>query len=252
MKQQTAIIAVTACVVAMAGFFTLPHARDRAGRDIAHRTRSGADEESGRQRPSRVANARDSFQRRATEISMMKQTTERDDSIRKLAQEWASEDPTSAEQWASNLPENADRTQALNLVCMTRAKHSPAEAISMAQRNMTGGALVEDIVGRWASKDFAEASEWVTGSTTGDMRNSLLAKLALTRAESAPEEAATLVALSMREGQVQEEAAVSVLHQWLRKDPQAAAGWISTFPDGPLKERARTEIEGMRAYASGQ
>lgn len=182
---------------------------------------------------------------------MMKQTTDRDDCIRKLALEWAAQDPLSAEQWASSLAEQNDRPQALNLVCMTLSGHSPVEAITMAERNHLGEPIVETIVSLWAAKDFPRASEWVA-STTGDTRDKLLPKLAIARAEAAPEEAATLVALSMQEGQSQEEAAMSVLHQWLRKDPQAAAAWIGTFPDGPLKERGQTEIEGMRASASGQ
>lgn len=186
------------------------------------------------------------------EIDATKQTTERDDSIRKLAQEWAGSNAMEAEHWAGRFTEEADRIQALNLVCLSFAKRSPAEAIAMVERNHLGGALVEEIIGGWANGDFAGASKWVAESTLGDNRNTMLAKLALSRAETAPEEAASLVALSMSEGPIQEEAAMSVLHQWLRKDQQAAAEWINGFPDGPLKERRQMEIEGMRKYVGGR
>ncbi len=182
----------------------------------------------------------------------MKPTTERDDAIRKLAQDWSAKAPAEAETWAAGLTEKTDRTQALNLVCLTLSNHSPVEAIAMAERHSLGDPFVQEIIGRWADKDFNGASSWVTAFTSGETRNDSLARLALSRSASAPEEAATLVALSMKEGNAQEEAAMSVLHQWLKKDPQAAAEWISAFPDGPLRERGLKEVEGMMAYAAGQ
>lgn len=178
----------------------------------------------------------------------MQQTNERDDAIRSLAGDWAVDDPVAAEDWASTLEELADRGLALNHVCLRAADAAPADAIGMARRNNLGAGVVEAIVGRWAAKDFSAAEDWVNGSTMGDERNTLLAKLAQARAEREPAEAAAMVSESMTSGEAQEEAAMSVLHQWLRRDPDAAVAWIDAFPDGPLKDRGRAEIEGMRIY----
>jgi len=41
-------------------------------------------------------------------------------------------------------------------------------------------------------------------------------------------------------------AAISVLHPGALRDLNAAAVWASAFPEGPLRQRAMDEIEGLR------
>jgi hypothetical protein len=41
---------------------------------------------------------------------------------------------------------------------------------------------------------------------------------------------------------------MSVLNQWGNQNVSAAAGWVATFPAGPLRERALEELEGIAQY----
>lgn len=201
-----------------------------------------------RVKSSAVSGVASRFVKRSEEIAAMPRTTEREDAIRSLAHEWAAEDFAGAERWAAAFEDPADLNRALTHVCLERAGSDPRDAIEMAQWHKLGYGTVEVIAGRWAEADFGAAAAWVKELPEGEMRDGLLARLALSRAETAPAEAASMVATSLAAGKVQEEAAISVLHQWLLRDPKTAEQWVAAFPEGPLKRRASHEIQGMTAY----
>lgn len=55
-------------------------------------------------------------------------------------------------------------------------------------------------------------------------------------------EAAARHVAELPPGRGQESLLLGVLNQWTRADPAAAAGWLTQFTDGPLKERALPEF----------
>lgn len=188
------------------------------------------------------------FAERSAEIAATPPTTERESAIRELARDWAARDPAAAEKWAAAFDDPEDRERAMSHVCLEVAGGSPRDAIEIVRRNELNSGMIESIVGQWGIADFEAAADWARELPTGDLRDNALARLALVRAEKSPVEAASMVSTALAAGPAQEEAAIAVLHQWLRKDPDAARQWVDAFPDGELKERAQNEIEGMATH----
>lgn len=188
------------------------------------------------------------FEERAAEIAGAPPTAERENAIRELAHEWAAEDPVAAERWAAAFKDPDDWERAMTHVCLEVAGRNPREAIEIVQWYELNPGMIDSIVGQWGISDFEVAADWVRELPAGILQENALARLALVRAETSPDQAASMVSTSLAAGPAQEEAAIAVLHQWLRQDPEAARQWVDLFPDGKVKERARAEIEGMAAH----
>jgi hypothetical protein len=188
------------------------------------------------------------FQERSAEIAATPRTTERENAIRELAHEWAADNPIAAERWAAAFDDPDDSERAMTHVCLEVAVRNPREAIEIAQRHKLNQGTVGSIVEQWANTDFEKAADWVSELPDGELRENTLSRLALVVAETSPAEAAEIVSTSLAAGSVQDEAAIAVLHQWLRHDPEAAGQWVDQFPEGKLKVRAQAEILGMAAH----
>ena len=78
----------------------------------------------------------------------------------------------------------------------------------------------------------------------GNERDRLISRVAFTRSKEDAAEAAKLVAEWISPGDAQNEAAISVLHQWALRDPKGALSWAQLFPEN-LRDRALQEVEVM-------
>jgi hypothetical protein len=188
------------------------------------------------------------LEERSAEIAATPRTTERENAIRELAHEWAAEDLVAAERWAATFDDPDDWERAMTHVCLEVAVRNPREAIEIAQWHKLNQGTVESIVEQWANTDFEKAADWVSELPGGKLRENTLSRIALVVAKTSPAEAAEIVSTSLAAGPVQDEAAIGVLYQWLRQDPEAARQWVDMFPEGKLKARARAEILGMAAH----
>jgi hypothetical protein len=188
------------------------------------------------------------FARQARQIASMPQDTEREDALQHLAREWARTSPTAAERWAAGLEDPAERERALTHLCLEVASQDPREAIRIARSHRLHPATIDSVASRWASTDFPTAFSWTGELPEGELRDRLLMCLIQTRAADAPAEAAVLLSASPLSDQAQEEAAMTIVHQWILKDPEAARQWVELFPEGPTKERAAAAVQGMTAY----
>lgn len=133
--------------------------------------------------------------------------------------------------------------------CLALAERDPRGALALAiesHLNDTKPGLIENLTTQWAARDFDAALAWVRQMESGDQRDELFARLVFVASKSDPTAAARLVIREMTPGSRQDEAAISVLHQWALRDFPAAAAWAADFPAGELSERARGEIEGLR------
>ncbi|MEO7099417.1 MAG: hypothetical protein ABI162_08655 [Luteolibacter sp.] len=70
--------------------------------------------------------------------------------------------------------------------------------------------------------------------------------MAFVLSKADPHAAACHVAKDMEPGTLQDEAVISILHQWMTKDPQAAATWAAEFPEGDLRSRALNELQNRQ------
>lgn len=145
------------------------------------------------------------------------------------------------------------RNSALSRVCYQWAEFDPLGAIehALAWQLEDVPGLFENLAHQWASTDLAAARSWTETQPPSEFRSELAARIGFVLAQTDPEAAAHYVIQQTEPGPSQTEAAISVLHQWLQKDPEAAAAWANGFPAGPLRDRALGEVEGMRRHQSG-
>lgn len=109
--------------------------------------------------------------------------------------------------------------------------------------------ILENFVQQWAAVDLLSAYEWVYQVPAGDVRDSLMVRVAFAGSQINPAEAAWLVVDELPPGRIQEDAVVMVLHQWALQDPAAATAWVNLFPDNPLRDRALLELQGVTSYS---
>jgi hypothetical protein len=161
----------------------------------------------------------------------------REEMTRRVVQEWAALDSVAAIAWAADLPDENESRMAMLHICTRVADDDPATAIRLATDHD-----LDQLSGDFIGGLVAAAREWVDSQPEGELRDGLTGPVVFEMAKSDPSAAARMVTEKMGSGEPQIEAAISVLHQWVLLDPQAAASWVENFPDGDLKERARKEL----------
>ncbi|BCU79452.1 hypothetical protein [Luteolibacter sp. LG18] len=169
--------------------------------------------------------------------------------LRLLLTTWARHDPEAAMVWSDGLPDEAARRSARSTIAITLAETDPCGALDLAIRhgaaNETGG-LLENLAMQWADRESAPALEWVKTQPPGEWHDRLMARVAFILSKSDPRAAACQVAEAIAPGPLQDEAVISVLHQWALTDAVAAARWAESITAGALRERALGELAGLR------
>ena len=134
----------------------------------------------------------------------------------------------------------------VEMACAQVAESDPAQAVSLAE-GYSGGCsnLLENLVHQWTEQNEPAATAYAISKPPGEERDRLLSRVAFTRSKENPIEAANLVAEWISPGEVQNEAAISVLHQWALRDPNAALAWARLFPEESLRDRALNEIANI-------
>jgi hypothetical protein len=157
--------------------------------------------------------------------------------------DWARQHTQEALAWLQTAPAGETRDVVVEMVCAQVAEFDPAQAVSLAER-YSGGCtnLLENLVHQWADQNEPAASDYAMTKPAGEERDRLLSRVAFARSKEDPADAAKLVAEWISPGEIQNEAAISVLHQWALRDPDAAAAWAKLFPASVLRERALNEL----------
>jgi hypothetical protein len=162
------------------------------------------------------------------------------------AREWARNNPHDALAWMLNAPAGDMRDTVAEMACAKIAQSDPARAVSLAEAYSGGCSnLLENLVHQWAEQDERAAATYASAKAPGAERDRLLSRVAFVRSKLNPAEGAKLVAQQISPGEVQNEAAISVLHQWALQDPNAALAWAQSFPEEGLRTRAIAEVKPM-------
>lgn len=166
--------------------------------------------------------------------------------------DWARSYPNEALAWLSNAPDSKQRATIAEIVCPQLVQTNIEQAVSLAERCYAGDTnvmqnLLDNLAQLWAERDESAAYAWATSKPPGEDRDRLLQRIAFTQANSDPAEAARLVAEQISPGEIQNEAAISVLHQWAQHDAAAAMAWAQSFAVGDLHDRAIKEVENATA-----
>lgn len=160
--------------------------------------------------------------------------------------DWARQHSSEALTWLGTATADATRDVVLEIVCVRVAETNPGEAVSLAERYSGGCSnLLENLIHQWAEQNESAAADYAMSKAPGNERDRLLSRIAFTRSKNNPAAAAELVAEWIAPGEVQSEAAISVLHQWTTRDPDAALAWARRFPDEVLRDRALKEMANI-------
>jgi hypothetical protein len=185
----------------------------------------------------------------ALSIITQTQPPEDPDEIR----QWARENPRQAFTWMMSAAAGLARDSVAEIVCAQIAATDPAKAVALAERYSGGCSnLMENLVHQWAEQDEAAAYAYAVRQAPGEDRDRLLGRVAFIRSKVSPAGAAELVAQEIAPGAIQDEVAISVLHQWALRDPAQAFAWAQLFPEGALRDRALTEVENLVSAAVNQ
>lgn len=171
--------------------------------------------------------------------------------VRQVAQDWALQDGSGAEKWAARLPEVGERNLAETNICFQVVQTDPRQALEIAERNglLAGpGEIKENLVQQWAESNPSEAAAWIDQQPAGDQRDQMVGRLAYVRSQTEPVAAANLIMEQIPTGPIQDEAVITVLHQWGMRDIASATAWVNRFPSGALRDRAEVELQGLAMY----
>jgi hypothetical protein len=170
----------------------------------------------------------------------------REIALHRVAQAWAGRNPQAAARWANGLRNQEERGMLLNGIFGEVAQGDPAKAIQMAETydmlSFSPG-MTANLVQQWASRDYDSALQWTEALAPGAAREEMLARLAVVRCATSPEEAASLISDQISNGSSQEEAAITIISRWAATDPEAARAWACSFEAGELRERALKEVD---------
>jgi hypothetical protein len=162
--------------------------------------------------------------------------------------DWAASDPFGALEWVLKTPDSPDFNDELQAVCLGLGQTDPAHAVEMAQTLEQPPGVVENLVQQWAASDLTSALQWANDQPEGGVHDELITRVALVLSKTDPSDAAGLVTEQIPPGTGQDEAVMMVVHQWGDQDLQAAASWVQTFPESPLRDRATEELQGLAQY----
>ena len=176
----------------------------------------------------------------------------RETTIRRVAQDWAAQDLASAERWASRLADGSERDSTVTDVCFQVAQTDARQAIEIALRHgleAASGAVLENLTQQWAGQDLPAATSWIMEQAPGELRDQMLGRLAYVQSQTQPVAAANLVVEQIPRGPIQDEAVMTVLHQWGMSDLPSATAWVNQFSPGALRDRAEAELQGLAQYS---
>lgn len=172
----------------------------------------------------------------------------RDQAILQVALAWQAQDESAAWHWASSLEPAATRDATMMALAYELTRHDPALAFGRAQSIAEGAALlplIEHIVANWALQDPETAWAEVKNLRDDAQRHAALVSLTTSWAETNPAAAATLAVESLPAGPQQNRAIAAIVQRWTQQDPEGVEQWVTTFPDGPIKENALEHMKNL-------
>lgn len=186
----------------------------------------------------------------ALSLDAMPAGDERTTAMRTVFRQWAATSPPDALVWISTMNAEQDRNEAREFVCHRVGEDDPKLAIDLAREAGADAAtaLVQDLAQQWAGSDAAAARDWALALPADADRDRILARVCQVLSQSDPLTAGAIVSGEIAAGPVQDEAAMSMLHEWAIRDPATASEWIARFPEGPLRIRAEEELAGIRGH----
>ncbi len=158
--------------------------------------------------------------------------------LEQVAIAWANTDLPSATSWVQALPENEGKHAAILGLAYETARTEPVAALDLTSSlppTQERDDLLIHAVSQWAGTDSTTAAAWALEVADPTLRERLVAAVVIALADQDGSAAATLAANALGAGDEQNRATVSIVQRWAQASPQAAASWVSQFPDIPSR-----------------
>jgi len=162
------------------------------------------------------------------------------DTLDDLAIEWANENPTNAVNWAKSLSDS-DRIKAVSDIANELVRTDPVQSLTLAvelQPGIDRDELVKRGAMEWATQDPKEAVIWAEKISDENLRTKVLASESVALAKQNPLDAAELAVTQLPNGRLQEDTIVAIVERWAQQSPATAAQWVEQFPSGMMRDAA--------------
>jgi len=169
----------------------------------------------------------------------------RQESINGVAIIWSNQDLDGAIRWTWQLPAGEERDGALASVAYEAARTEPATALALAAElpaTPERDTLVQHAALQWAAGSPVEAALWARQLPDETLRERVLSNIATAWGEADPVVASQFAVLGLAPGRTQDDAVIGIVQRWVQKNPEAAAKWVSGFPEGALAETASENV----------
>ena len=162
-----------------------------------------------------------------------------------VAAAWAKQNLSEAITWAQQLQVDSTRQDALLSIASEAALSNPKEALMLASQ-MTVPPEKSDMINQaastWATESPETAATWANQIQDKPLREQVLAAIATSWADQDPNAAAQLVLNSVTPGSAQDNAIMGIVQRMAMKDMEAAKAWVAQFSEGPMHDRAASEL----------
>jgi hypothetical protein len=161
--------------------------------------------------------------------------------LKQVAIAWADTDLPAAAVWVHAMPEGGSKQAVMLALAYEAARTEPVMALELASTIPPARErddLLVHAISQWAGTHSTNAVAWAMEVPDPDLRQRLVAAVAIASAEQDGTMAATLAANSLGAGEAQDRATVSIVQRWAQTSPSAAASWVSQFPDIPSRDAA--------------
>ena len=162
------------------------------------------------------------------------------------------QDPEVAISEAMSLGASPDRDEVLMGVAAELVRANPHQALELGVSlpdSLERDELLLRAIRELALSDHEDAIHWAKTFESADLSvvDRLLAAALVEWSEANPHAAASMAALELSEGRIQDDAVVSIAQRWHQRDPEAAEAWVSSFSEGELRSSAIAAIGSNRS-----
>jgi hypothetical protein len=168
---------------------------------------------------------------------------------------WANTDLPAATAWLQAMPAGDSKEVAALNLGYEAARSEPVTALVVASALPPGPKrddLLVHAVSQWAAGNSAVAADWAAQVPDVNLRERLLATVAVSSAEKDGAAAATLAVRTIGAGDEQDRAVVSILQRWAQNSPSAAASWVAQWPDTPARDAATQNLLALWTVQDSQ
>jgi hypothetical protein len=160
------------------------------------------------------------------------------DLVNSVVLPWAARNWDAAVAWAQRLPQGEARQAGLVTLALEAARVDPLTALSLgltlapdAQRE----SMMVNAATQLATQEPDLAAQWAAGLPQSRLRDRMLAQVAAIWGERDPRAASMMVLEQLTPGTARNNALVGIVQRWVQVQPEAAASWAASFPEGALR-----------------